>query len=453
MSFKSFNILSALSALSPLILFLIIFLGSGLYFSFRGEPYAFYQISASVAILPAIILAIVISQEPIQKSIEIFLEGVRDNNIIIMCLIYLLAGALATVLQDIGSVKSTVHYALHFIPAKMALPALFVISALVSTAMGTSMGTIAAVGPIGAAIAGSIDLSLPIAMGTIVGGSMFGDNLSVISDTSIAATQIHGCSAIEKFKSNFVIALPAMIITLLILLIMNHNAKNTTIPVEDYQLLLSLPYLAILGLALSGFNVFIVLTFGILISGTIGLLTTPSYSFLTLSKSIFEGYKSMTEILILSLLMGGLSALIKSKGGFTLITQIFERMIHTKDQVDTRSAEGAICAIVSFTDICTANNTMAIILSGEVTREITTRHHIPAQRAATLVDLFSCIFQGILPYSAQILLAGSLAHISPLIIVPHVYYCFLLGGMGSIAILFQWPSFSSQKKEVLNLTT
>jgi Na+/H+ antiporter NhaC len=197
--------------------------------------------------------------------------------------------------------------------------------------------------------------------------------------------------------------------------------------------------LAILTLDLLRFNVFIVIISGIIISGIIGILLIPSYSFLTLSKNIFDGYKSMGEILILSLLMGGFGTLIKSQGVFSLISETLERLVHSKDKVSVKLAEGAICAIASFFDICSANNTVAIILSGGVTRDIATRYNIPPGRTATLVDLFTCAFQGVLPYSAQVLLAGSIAGISPLAIIGNVHYCLLLGSMGVLAIVFQWP--------------
>lgn len=442
--------LSSLFALSPLLIFFLVFIGTGIYFSSQGKAYAFYQVSATVAILPAIIFAFFLAKTPFQTTLNTFLEGARDSNIIIMCLIYLLAGAFATVLQNIGGVSSTVHFALNFVPPEAALPALFLIASLVSMAMGTSMGTIAAIGPIGVGIAQSVGLSMPLTMGAIIGGAMFGDNLSMISDTTIAATQIHGCSIIEKFKSNAMIALPAMIMTLCLLSFFAwYSPEVSAFTLSDYQLLHCLPYLVILVLALFGMNVFLVLTIGILVAGGIGVLTIPSYTLITLSQNIFEGYKSMIEILILSLLMGGLGELIKQQGGFVFLTRHLRSYIlakEAKNEVGVKTAEGAISIIAGFSDICTANNTAAIILSGEATKEIAMQNQVPPARAATLVNLFSCVFQGILPYSAQVLMAGSLSGTSPLSIVPHVHYCFFLGLAGMGAIFFQWPRFSLQKK-------
>lgn len=429
-------------ALFPLLLFFFIFIGSGVYLTLKGQEYAFYQVSAAVAILPAIIFAIFLGKarnESLQKCINTFLEGVRNPNIIIMCLIYLLAGAFASVLQNIGGVTSTVNLALNFIPAEATLPALFLISAVVSLAMGTSMGTIAAVGPIGVGLAAAANLSLPLTMGAIVGGAMFGDNLSVISDTSIAATQIHGCTPREKFKNNLLVAIPAMIITVAILSFFALNAETTVgeFAINDYQLLHCAPYLLVLLLALFGVNVFVVLIVGIFSAGMVGLLTSDSYSLLSFSKNIFEGYKGMFEILILSLFMGGLGELIKRQGGFSALTQGLEKLFLSKRKGSTKSAEAAICTIVSISDICTANNTAAIILSGEATKEIATQNQLRPVRVATLVDLFSCVFQGILPYSAQLLMAGTLAGLSPMNIIPYVHYCFILGVIGIGTILFQ----------------
>lgn len=455
--------LSSFLALSPLLVFFMLFIGTGVYFSVQGKEYAFYQVSASVAILPAIIFAVCIARTPFQKTLSTFLEGARDNNIIVMCFVYLLAGAFAAVVQQIGGVTSIVHMVLSFMPAKATLPILFLLSAVISTAMGTSMGTIAAIAPIGVGIASSVGIPLPLTMGTIIGGAMFGDNLSMISDTCIAATQIHGATNIEKFKGNFLISMPTMIVTLIILIILGIEntqvssliAGISTTPTSDlsalnFQWLNCLPYLLVLGLALFGINVFVVLILGIICGGLVGIITHPSYALLNFAQNIFEGYKSMNEIMILSLLMGGLGGLIKQQGGFNLLTKGLERLILAQKKVSSKVAEGVIGLIASFCDICTANNTVAIILSGEATREIAKQHKIPPARTAILVDLFACVFQGILPYSAQVLMAGSLAKISPISIIPHVHYCYLLGVVGIGSILLQLPKRLTNRASVLH---
>ncbi len=465
---KSIKLSSLLITLSPLLLFFLIFIGSGVYLSIKGHDYAFYEVSASVAILPAILLAFWLTRIPFSKSLTLFLEGARDNNIIIMCLIYLLAGAFGSVLQAIGGVNSVVNLVMHFVPAKAALPALFLISAVISTAMGTSMGTIAAVGPIGFGIANAAGLPLPLTMGAIVGGAMFGDNLSIISDTSIAATQIHGCTAMEKFKNNIIVAVPTMLATLVILTMLSWNAPAATIPSGDYQLIHCIPYLAVLVLALSGINVFGVLMIGIVVAGIAGLISVPEYTLLNFSKNIFDGYKHMTEIMILSILIGGLGALISYKGGFTQIAKVVTNLIpknkphaanssdlleNQESQKHPRSAMAAIGAIVGLTDICTANNTVSIILSGDSTREIAKQENLSPTDTATITDLFSCVVQGLIPYGAQILMAGALAGISPISIVPHVHYCYLLCLAGAVAIFLQKPkSRISSYPEIIEAT-
>ena len=435
-------------ALCPIFLFLIIFIGSGIYFSFQGMPFAFYQISATVAILPAIILAITLGEGTFTTKLNHFIEGVRDNSIITMCMIYLLAGAYTEVLKGIGGVEATVNLTLAFLPTQATLPGIFILSAFIATAMGTSMGTIAAMAPIAFGIANATGLSIPLTLGTVVGGAMFGDNLSLISDTTIAAVQTQGGSLKEKFKINSLIALPAMLITLIILITYGfNNPCQSCFQTEDFQWIASTPYFFVLVLAISGVNVFLVLTFGILSAGLIGLSFTPNYNFITYAKNIYQGYGSMQEILILSLLIGGLSHLTKIQGGFRFLINLATRFVQKFSQKKSKPiAEIAIASIVSACDICTANNTISIILSGDATRELAKKYDLNPARSATLIDLFSCVFQGILPYSAQILLAGSIAGLSPLTIIPHVYYCYALGIMGIYAILLQKPKFSLTKQ-------
>ncbi|AIL12769.1 sodium:proton antiporter [Candidatus Paracaedimonas acanthamoebae] len=428
-------------ALFPIFLFLILFIGSGVYFSLQGTPFAFYQVSATVAILPAIILAIGFGQGNFTTKLDNFIEGVRDSSIITMCMIYLLAGAYTEVLKGIGGVEATVNLTLSFLPMQATLPGIFLLSAFIATAMGTSMGTIAAMAPIAFGIAHATDLSIPLTMGTVVGGAMFGDNLSLISDTTIAAVQTQGGTLKEKFKINSLIALPAMFITLIILIAYGFNTPcQSCVKITESQWIVSTPYFFVLALAISGVNVFLVLILGILSAGIIGLGFTVNYSLVTYAKNIYQGYGSMQEILVLSLLIGGLSHLTKIQGGLRFLIDLASRFVHKFSKKRTKIvAEVAIASIVSVGDICTANNTIAIILTGDATCELAKKYNLSSARTATLVDLFSCVFQGILPYSAQILLAGSIAGLSPLEIIPHVYYCYTLGIAGILAILLQKP--------------
>ncbi|MBS0272317.1 MAG: Na+/H+ antiporter NhaC family protein [Proteobacteria bacterium] len=430
------------SALLPIVFFLLIFIGSGTYLTIQGVEFAFYKVSASVAILPALILAVFLGRLSLAENISVFLEGVREKNIITMCMIYLLAGAYTEVLKGIGGVEATVHFALQFIPQEATLPGVFIIGAFVSTSMGTSMGTIAALAPIAVGISQALGINPALMAGAVISGAMFGDNLSMISDTTIAATQIHPCSLKDKFNINFMIALGPLIATLIFFAFAGSGEAQDVQEVKNAPaLIFAFPYVFVLIMALLGINVFIVLSLGLVLGSVMGLLFAPSYTALDLAKNIFEGYTSMNEILILSLLIGGLSELAKDQGGIRFLVLGIDHFIQkwAKRAQGSRIAEGAVSILVSFCDLCTANNTVAIILAGEATLEISKRYHIPFARTAALVTIFSCVFQGILPYSAQVLLAGSIAGVSPLSIVPHVYYCYFLGVGAVIAILFRWP--------------
>lgn len=443
---KNFK-LNGAAALLPIAFFLIIFIGSGVFLTLTGVEFAFYKVSATVAILPALLVGVLFGRHSLNDNINVFLEGVREKNIITMCMIYLLAGSFTEVLKGMGGVEATVHFALRFVPQDATLPGVFIIGALVSTAMGTSMGTIAALAPIAVGISQALGIDPALMAGAVISGAMFGDNLSMISDTTIAATQIHPCSLRDKFKVNFKIALVPLVFTLLFFVFATTGDGKELPESAAPSLIFCLPYFVVLILALLGVNVFIVLSLGLIVGGAIGLIFSPSYTLLELAKNVFEGYTSMHEILILSLLIGGLSELAKDQGGIRFLVQKIDKLIHvfSKKPQGSRAAEGAISAIVSFTDVCTANNTVAIILAGEATYELSKKYHIPFDRTAALVTIFSCVFQGILPYSAQVLLAGSIIGVSPLSIIPHVYYCYFLGLGAVAAILLKWPPPNKQK--------
>lgn len=422
-------------ALAPLGLFLAIFIGTGVYLTAQGTGMAFYQLSATVAILPAIIWAVMMGRQKLPEKINIFLSGVGDINIVTMCMIYLLAGGFAAVAKSIGGVEATVNFGLSIIPAGLVLPGLFVISAFIATAMGTSMGTIAAITPIAVGVADKTDLGLPLLMGAVVGGAMFGDNLSMISDTTIAATRTQGCEMSDKFKMNLKLALPAALVTIALLSFM--GASGEVLVHEDYDIIKIVPYLAILIMAVMGINVFAVLFSGILLCGGVGLLLTPGFTPLAFAQSIYSGFTGMQEILVLSMLIGGLGELIRLHGGVNWIIQFIGRLTAGKKSV--RSGEFSISFLAVLADLCTANNTVAIILTGNMAKEIAERNQVDPRRSASLLDVFSCIVQGLIPYGAQVLLAGSIAKISPLSIVGAMYYCFALAIIAVLAILFGFP--------------
>lgn len=416
-----------LISFSPIFLFVLLFVGSGIYFSVQNTENAFYQISPSVAIMPAIILAWILEKGSIKDRFDQFINGVRNKDIITMCIIFILAGAFSTITTSIGSVNATVHFGLSSISQDYLLIGLFLISAFISTAIGTSMGTIATIAPIAANLSELGAFSSAIGLATIVGGAMFGDNLSIISDTNIAAVSSQEATMKDKFKYNAKIALISGIATIVILFFKG-GAETNLIP-KEYQFGLITPYLFLVVLALTGLNVFIVLLTSILYAGIIGFIYTD-YSILSLCKDIDKGFRSMQEILLLSLLVGGLSGL-SQKGSKELALKLGE-WIHQKGSY--RMAQLVIAKIVVIFDLLLANNTVAIIVSGEMVRDIAKKYHIKPHISATWLATFSCVFQGIIPYGAQLLLAGAIAGISPLEIVPHVYYCYILGVISLMVI-------------------
>ncbi|WP_417533617.1 Na+/H+ antiporter NhaC family protein [Marinobacterium stanieri] len=427
-------------ALLPLGLFLALFIGSGLYYQAAEVEFAFYQISAPVAILPAIVLALMLQKGRLNERIETFISGVGDNTIITMVLIYLLAGAFASVAKAVGGVDATVNFGLSIIPPSMVLPGLFVITAFVATSMGTSMGTIAAIAPIAVGVAEATDLSLLLTIGTVIGGAMFGDNLSIISDTTIAATRTQGCEMRDKFRLNFKIALPAALLTLVWLFIQGSSAQVEA--PGDYDLVRVLPYLAVLVLALSGLNVMLVLFVGILLAGGVGFFMQDAYTVAQWSKDIYAGYTGMQEILILSLLIGGLGALMKSQGGLVWLSSVIDKLSRQSDdpKKHRRSGEFGISTAVALTNVCTANNTVAILISGSLAKDIAQRYDVDPRRSASLMDIFSCVVQGMLPYGAQVLLAGSIAGLSPLVIVGNIHYCWALAAVAVLSIIIGKPA-------------
>jgi Na+/H+ antiporter NhaC len=430
-------------ALLPLVLFLLLFIGTGVFLTSQDVGMAFYQLSAAVAVLPAIVFALTMGKEKLGKKISIFLTGVGDINIITMCMIYLLAGGFAYVAKSIGGVEATVNLGLAFIPAQLVLPGLFIITAFVATAMGTSMGTIAAIAPIAAGIAQQTDISSALLMGTIVGGAMFGDNLSMISDTTIAATKTQGCNMSDKFKMNVCIVFPAAVAVVLLLVFMGDI--GTVTGSGEWQFVKIIPYLVILTLAVAGFNVFAVLATGIVLAGGIGMFTLPEYSLLKFSQDIYAGFVGMNEIMILSMFVGGLGELIRYNGGLQWLLERISTLAHKVGGSNSRrSGEFSIAGLVSLADVCIANNTVAIILTGRLAKEIAEDTGVDPRRSASLLDIFSCIVQGLIPYAAQVLLAGSIAKISPVAVAANNWYCIILAAISCVAVLTGWPA--SRKK-------
>ncbi|MDL5027193.1 MULTISPECIES: Na+/H+ antiporter NhaC family protein [Vibrio] len=430
-------------ALIPLIVFLALFIGVGTYLSLQGVDFAFYQLPAPIAALPAVMLALLLSKDKLNRAIEQFLSGVGHKDIIAMCMIYLLAGAFAAVAKASGGVDATVNLGLSAIPTSMILPGIFLISAFIATAMGTSMGTIAAVAPVALGIADSAGMSIPLTAGVVLSGAMFGDNLSIISDTTIAATRSQGCEMRDKFKENIRIALPAALIAIVIFAF---NSTATQVPeTGPIEWLKVLPYITILILAVSGMNVFVVLTIGILLAGGVSLGSVENYGLTDYAQDIYAGFGNMQEIFLLSMLIGGLSELMRRQGGLAFLTNLVSSMIrafgssHSK-QANGRASELGIAGLVSMVNMCTANNTVAIIVSGSVARQLAEENDVSPRRSASLLDIFSCVIQGVLPYGAQVLLLGSVFNLSPLEIVSNSYYCFALAIVAVVAVFIKHPA-------------
>ena len=420
-------------ALTPLLLFLLLFFGAGLYFTGQGEAMGFYQLRAPVAILPALALGAWLAWRRGLKPIDTLLAGMGHSNVMLMVLVFLLAGAFATVTAAIGAVDAVVALGLGALPAALILPGLFLVAGFVSLSIGTSMGTIAAVVPISIGLADAAGLDLALVLGAVVGGAMFGDNLSIISDTTIAATRSQGCRMSDKFRENFRIALPAALVTIALLAVLG-DAAPVTAP-EAASTWLVLPYIVVLVLALLGLDVVLVLGIGLLVSGGFGYLLADGYDVVSFASDIYAGFESMVEITLLSILIGGLAGLIKATGGLDWLAATIARF--ARGHAGRRAGELSIAALAAGGDALTANNTVAILVGGSLARDIAQRHSVSPRRAASLLDIFSCVVQGVLPYGAQILLAGSLAGLSPLLIAGKVWYCWILA---VVAIGFMvWP--------------
>lgn len=437
-------------ALLPILLFLGIFIGSGVYYHQQAVDFAFYQIKAPVAILPAIILAFLLAKGKVGGKIETFVKGVGDQNIILMCLVFLLAGAFASVTKSIGGVDATVNMGLSVIPDSLLLPGIFIISAFIATAMGTSMGTIAAVAPLALQVAVSAGLPEAVCIGAVIGGAMFGDNLSIISDTTIAATRTQGCDVKDKFRENIKIAAPAALLTIVALFVIGEPGQ--VIEAKPVNSWLALPYLIVLLLAVMGFNVLAVLMAGIAVSGLMGIMINPDYGLETFSKNIYAGYEGMLEIMVLSMLIGGLAMMMKQQGGMQWIINKITRTSQATVNKSQKAGEASIGILATICGVFTANNTIAIIIAGGVAKDVSQHYGITSKRSASLLDIFACVVQGILPYGAQILLAGSIAGLSPLVLVGNVYYCWVLGVVAVVVIALGLFSNKSEisTSEVLN---
>jgi Na+/H+ antiporter NhaC len=421
--------------LTPILLFMLLVIGSGaLTQNFSTMPILVaFAISAGFALL----LNDSKTSLSITEKIDIFCQGGGDKTIILLAIIFLLAGAFYAVTIDIGARDATVNWALNYVPTAYLLPGLFVITSFIAFAMGTSMGTITAITPIGIGLAASLGVPVPLAVGIVIGGAMFGDNLSFISDTTIAATRTQSVQLRDKFKANLIIVLPAALLTVVLLILVDIDG-SAVITSQDYDAWLILPYLLIIGCALFGVNVIGVLGVGIgsacIIGLTKGLFTLPS-----MLLSIQKGMGWMQDMVAIALMIGGIVALMKAYGGIQwLVNQITTRIASKK------GAEYGVAVLVSALDIATANNTIAIVSTGPIAKDLGKKYDLDPRRTASLLDVFSCGFQGLVPYGGQLLAAASLAGLSPLALTPYCWYPMLILVFGVIAIATGLPKFKNK---------
>lgn len=413
-------------ALSPIVLFLVLYVAVSIILD------DFYKMPIAVALLIASAWAIIISRgKPLLKRIEIFSRAAGHSNILYMIWVFILAGAFAAMAKDIGAVEATVSLALHAFPPGFVVPMLFFAACFISLSIGTSVGTVVALAPLATEIATASDASVAFYVAVVLGGAFFGDNLSFISDTTIAATRSQECNMADKFKANIWIALPAALVTLGIYIMTGLDTHAVELPASKNWTLI-IPYLVVLSTAIAGINVTAVLSLGIISAVILGL--TTGLSLTDLASSAGAGIDGMGNLIIITLLAAGMLGMIKNAGGITFILQSLTRHVSGR-----RGGQAVITVLVAVVNMCTANNTVAIITVGGISRDISQRFGIDPRKTASLLDTTSCIVQCLIPYGAQTLLATSLAGISPAAPFPYLYYPWALAGMTALSIIFLFP--------------
>lgn len=418
-------------ALSPLFIFLGVYLVTSIIVN------DFYKVPITVAFAISSIAAILMTRHlSLSERITRFSGGASDRNIMLMIWIFILAGAFAQSAKAMGAIDATVNLTLRILPENLLLAGLFVAACFISLSIGTSVGTIVALTPVAIGIAEKTGIELPFMVAVVIGGAFFGDNLSFISDTTIASTKTQGCQMKDKFKVNSMIVMPAAIIILALYIIEGFRVQ---VPIEPAPIewVKVIPYIVVLGTALAGINVMLVLVLGILVTGIIGILTS-GFSLFGYFGAMGEGITGMGELIVITLLAGGMLEMIRYNGGIAYIIEALTRKVNSK-----RFAELSIAGLVCLANICTANNTIAIITTGPIARNIAERFNIDRRKSASILDTFSCFIQGIIPYGAQMLIAAELAGISPLSIIRYLYYPALIGICGLAAILFRYPKHYS----------
>ena len=413
-------------ALLPIGIFLVLFIGVGLWASdFSAMP-------AVVGLLIALMAALLQNRKvPFDRKLTAMSQGAGEENIMVMCVIFLLAGAFSGAVTAAGGADSVVNMGLSVLPPRFAVAGIFVVACFISLSMGTSMGTIAALAPIAAGISEKAGISLAVCTGAVVCGAMFGDNLSMISDTTIAATRTQGCAMKDKFRVNFFIVLPAAVITVIIFLALTWNSSFELAEELPFNVFQSLPYLFVLIAALMGLNVFFVLSAGTVLSLVAGVATgaLPVSEIFT---SVRNGVGGMFEITVISILVAGIVGIVRFNGGVDFLIRLISKRIRTQ-----RGAELGIAGLISVMDMATANNTIAIVMTGPIAKEISDEFGVEPKRTASILDIFASVWQGVLPYGAQLLSAAKLTGLTPFAILPYLFYPILMGISGLISILFR----------------
>ena len=414
-------------ALSPLMLFIVLYLVTSI---IAGD---FYKVPITVAFMIASIYAVAITGGyTMSKRIEAFSRGAGTHNMMLMLWIFVLAGAFANSAKMMGSIDATVNLTLSVMPGNMLLAGLFLAACFISLSIGTSVGTIVALVPIAAGIASSTDVNIAMMVAIIVGGSFFGDNLSFISDTTVVATSSQGCKMSDKFRVNLFIVLPAAALILLVYVFMGADIKSPA-NIPEVEFVKVIPYLVVLVCAIFGMNVMAVLTLGLFLTGIIGMLN-GTYDIYGWFGSMGDGILGMSELIIITMMAGGLLECIRENGGIDFIIQKMTSHIHGK-----RGAEMSIGLLVSLVNVCTANNTVAIITVGNIAKQIGDRYGVDNRKCASILDTFSCCIQGVIPYGAQILMAAGLAQINPVSIIPYLYYPLAIGVSSILSIMLRYP--------------
>ncbi len=437
-NFIIYNMISTrkgLLALSPIIVFLILYLAVSIAVN------DFYKMPISVSFIIASIWSIITSSthEPLKEKLNIFSKGAANPDILYMIWIFILAGAFASLAKETGAIDATVNFTLQILPPQFIIPGIFIASCFISLSIGTSVGTIVSLTPFALQLAESTGQNIPFFVAAVIGGSFFGDNLSFISDTTIAATRSQGCKMNDKFKANLAIAIPAAILVLIIYVFIGQDDTYATIAPSPASPFLVIPYLIIIGLAVAGINVIVVLTTGIIASIITALCFTDIH-LADMCSYMGNGINDMGNLIVVTLLAAGMLAMIKHNGGIDFLMNWLTRHINGK-----RGAQSTIAILVSIVNLCTANNTIAIITVGELSRKISEKYNIEPRKVAGTLDTCSCIVQCLIPYGAQVLLAAGLAKVSPVAFFPYLYYAWALAAMVILSIIFQFPKSKHSK--------